>query len=140
MDGWVDIGQAAEILGMSKDAVRKRIQRGTLPAEKIDGQWYIRLDDIQDILKDEEAPNSFHSELLALRARVQELEERLRDKQEEINFLRSELERKDVLFQQHLRALPPPEEQNQALVQLIEELRQEREELRKPWWKKLFGK
>jgi DNA-directed RNA polymerase specialized sigma24 family protein len=37
----VDLREAAEILGTSVDAVRKRIQRGTLESEKEDGKVYV---------------------------------------------------------------------------------------------------
>jgi excisionase family DNA binding protein len=39
----LDIAQAAERLGLSQMAVRKRIQRGQLPAEKVDGRLYVVL-------------------------------------------------------------------------------------------------
>ena len=41
----VDLREAAEILDTSVDAVRKRIQRGTLESEKVDGKAYVWLDD-----------------------------------------------------------------------------------------------
>ncbi len=37
--------QAASRLGISVDAVRKRLRRGTLSAYKVDGEWRIILDD-----------------------------------------------------------------------------------------------
>jgi hypothetical protein len=39
----LDIVDAAARLGLSIDAVRKRVQRGTLPAEKVDGRWLVVL-------------------------------------------------------------------------------------------------
>ena len=39
------IAEAAEVLGITRDAVRKRIHRGTLPAEKMDGEWVVALPD-----------------------------------------------------------------------------------------------
>jgi hypothetical protein len=41
----LDLREAAETLGTSVDAVRKRIQRGTLESEKADGKVYVWLDD-----------------------------------------------------------------------------------------------
>ena len=41
----VDLREAAEVLDTSVDAVRKRIQRGTLESEKADGKVYVWLDD-----------------------------------------------------------------------------------------------
>jgi hypothetical protein len=41
----LDLRGAAEVLGTSVDAVRKRISRGTLESEKADGKVYVWLDD-----------------------------------------------------------------------------------------------
>ena len=40
----VDIPTAAGRMGITPEAVRKRIARGTLPATKQDGRWYVVLD------------------------------------------------------------------------------------------------
>ena len=39
------VSEAARILGISKNAVRKRVQRESLPATKVDGEWRIFLQD-----------------------------------------------------------------------------------------------
>ena len=41
---WVDLPTAADMLGISGEAIRQRIKRGTLPAEKRDGRWYVAVD------------------------------------------------------------------------------------------------
>ena len=41
----LDLKGAAEVLDTSVDAVRKRIARGTLESEKVDGKVYVWLDD-----------------------------------------------------------------------------------------------
>ncbi len=48
----VDIGTAAVRMGVTPEAVRKRISRGTIPATKQDGRWYIVQDGIQDAVLD----------------------------------------------------------------------------------------
>lgn len=42
----VTVKEAAERLGISKQAVLKRIHKGTLPAEKFGWQWMIRAEDL----------------------------------------------------------------------------------------------
>jgi len=44
----IDIGTAAVRMGVTPEAVRKRISRGTIPATKQDGRWYIVQDAVQD--------------------------------------------------------------------------------------------
>jgi excisionase family DNA binding protein len=41
--GWVTLDEAAQLLGTTADALRKRIERGTLPARKFGGRWYIEV-------------------------------------------------------------------------------------------------
>lgn len=42
----VPLGEAAERLALSTEAVRKRIQRGTLVGEKVGGAWFVRADQL----------------------------------------------------------------------------------------------
>jgi len=39
--GYVPVPRAARMLSLSQDALRKRIQRGTVAAEKVGGRWYV---------------------------------------------------------------------------------------------------
>jgi hypothetical protein len=41
--GWVTLDHAAQLLGTTADALRKRIERGTLPARKFEGRWFIEV-------------------------------------------------------------------------------------------------
>jgi len=117
----VPVAEAAARLGLSEHAVRKRIQRGTLPAEKDEtGRWLILLD-VEDVSETGEAavqdgvedggldpskkqPNG--SEIVA----YQELITSLRS---EVDFLRSELtarteelRRKDHIIAGFIERLP----------------------------------
>jgi hypothetical protein len=47
----LDVKQTAETLGTTVDAVRKRIRRGTLEAERVDGKVYVWLDVDQDAVR-----------------------------------------------------------------------------------------
>lgn len=54
--GKVDIKTAAQMLGLSPEGVRKRIQRGLLKAEKVENRWLVvlptRLEDVRGKLED----------------------------------------------------------------------------------------
>ncbi len=43
---WTDLAAAAARLGISPDATRKRLERGTLRGEKRAGRWYVWLPDL----------------------------------------------------------------------------------------------
>ena len=43
----LDSNQAAEVLGLSVDALRKRISRGTVDGFKSNGRWYVRNSDVK---------------------------------------------------------------------------------------------
>ncbi len=40
---WTPLDEAAARLGISPDAARKRLERGTLAGEKRDGRWYVQV-------------------------------------------------------------------------------------------------
>ena len=84
----LDVNQAAEALGISTDAVRKRARRGTLDSEKAgDGSLFVWLD---TGTPNGSTPTQAHLDSL----------------QEQIEFLRRELERKDHLLAAALERIP----------------------------------
>lgn len=126
MDGrqGLTVAEASKILGISKDGVRKRINRGTLMAEKLDGEtWTIYLDSI--VSKETKADNSHYWELI-------------QDQREEIERLRAELEQNKNWISELLQSqkelierippqLPAPEEPEQAAT-------------RENWWQRLWSR
>ena len=50
--GGVPIAEAAERLGLGVELLRKRAQRGTLPAYKVDGKWFVVLDGVPGGVQD----------------------------------------------------------------------------------------
>ena len=55
VDGGYPVSEAAEIMGITPGALRKRIQRGTVDATKVDGQWYVYVEEsIGEKLQQEE--------------------------------------------------------------------------------------
>jgi hypothetical protein len=72
----VHLSEAAEILGVSKDAVRMRVKRGTLRSEKgEDGRVYVWMKVIPDA-----GPNGIHpqEEVKPYRELIEELRDRVR--------------------------------------------------------------
>ncbi len=47
--GGVPLHEAAELLGVTVELLRKRAQRKTVPAYKVDGRWYVVLDGLRDV-------------------------------------------------------------------------------------------
>jgi DNA-binding Lrp family transcriptional regulator len=144
----VPLAEAAARLGISEELVRKRIYRGKLTGEKVDGRWHVvlnRQDAFQDSSQDQsgyvqDSQDTFVSELIT-------------HQQEEITFLRQELSaraeemtrqreqwaeesrRKDVIIHElstQLKALPERvvEQQQAAAVEPAPELPPKRS-----WWK-----
>ena len=139
--------EAAEILGVSVEAIRKRIKRGTLPSEKgEDGRRHVFLDAAPDV----------HSESQAESGSTAPLVDVLRD---EIAHLRRESERKDAIIMslsqsnaelsRTIRAIEAPTEAREAPTEATEqpgrvepqasvEGAQEGAEHRS-WWQRWFG-
>lgn len=81
---WLDVGKAAGELGLSTDAVRKRIARGTLVSEEQDGRRVVWLDDGgTGAGQRRDEPSELVEELRAqnayLRARLEEADTRDRE-------------------------------------------------------------
>ncbi len=47
--GGVPLHEAAELLGVTVELLRKRAQRRTIPAYKVDGRWYVVLDGVLNV-------------------------------------------------------------------------------------------
>jgi hypothetical protein len=111
------VPEAAKALGISVDAVRKRIQRGTMPFGKdAEGRLHVYVDPSetgQDTDQDNEASTVLVASL-----------------QDQIAFLREELQRKDAILLSLTERIPE-----------LEAARQEEEpsEARRSWWQRMFG-
>jgi hypothetical protein len=96
----VTVPEAAVMLGVTQSAVRKRVQRGTIPWDKDDeGRIYVYVDLAETSLEAEgeesrnKPPGQSRDELL----------EAYRD---QVEFLRRELERKDTLLMSLMQRVP----------------------------------
>ena len=148
------IKEAAEVLGITPIAVRKRLLRGRLPGHKDDhGQWFV------DLPGDMPPPTNGHARGhdLATTAAVSALNRLVEQQREEIAFLRATLERvgeeraeaerrRDILlsqFAEQMRALSHTATSVQETVEAVaqEVLPPEEEAPASPrpsWWRWLL--
>ncbi len=110
----VTIAEAARVLGLSTDAVRKRLHRGTIPGEKIGDTWrvFLESDAATGPRPDVSSPQPDHDRTAAaapdplvetLREEVAYLREQLAERSRE---LAAERERFDVLHREALARIP----------------------------------
>jgi len=157
----VTIQQAAQRLGVKEDAVRKRIQRGSMRHEKAkDGRVYVWVDAAQDTAQD--APETSRDEY-----RDTAQDERVEDLREQVAYLRRQLDeerearrRADTILVQlsaanaeqarTIRAIEAPasEEAPEAAETVEEEPEQApprsdtpgpQTAAKRPWWRRMFG-
>lgn len=107
-EAWVSVREAAETLGTSVDAIRKRIRRGSLTSEKAeDGRVYVWLDSDQD--GGQTNPDVVRSEQGEL---VEELRDRIHYLERQVEEEREARRRADTLIARLMDRLPelePPE-------------------------------
>ena len=134
----VEIGEAAKVLGISTEAVRKRIKRGSLKAQKNGGgQWLVILDEARfaaaargnggDGVQADAAGVATTMNLVRSSAAI---EEALRDEvdvlREEVTFLREEISRLDTIIMTLTQS-----------VKLLDAPRQTQPQPRMSWWHRL---
>ena len=134
----VTVSEAAEQLGITAEAVRMRIKRGTLRSERQGGRVFVLLGQSQPTDRPDE-PTTLISEM---RSRIQ--------------FLEDELQRKDAILlnmTEAMKALNPPAQEAPSQAQESTETAQEQQErgephsatggaeegVRRPWWRRVFG-
>jgi hypothetical protein len=140
----VSVPQAADHLGTTVDAIRKRVQRGTIPYERDErGRVWILLDtgrprqDATGHRQDTGQPQSANTALIS----------RLED---EVRFLREELARKDAILLRMAESIPqieaPSEPRESPESPAPTETPsgagggpQEPTERPWPWWRRVLG-
>jgi excisionase family DNA binding protein len=148
------VHEAANALGVSVDAIRKRIQRGTIPHERHDdGRVYVLLDKARSMHDASSTSSStVPDEDEGDRPVRHGTEEFIDSLQNQIGFLRRELERKDAILLRMSERIPEletsqaPPEPRDAPETVSEAARrgadgggpQEYAE-RRSWWKRFFG-
>lgn len=135
------VAQAADALSISQDAVRKRIARGTIPHDRDgSGRVYVYLSPSETVYKT-------HQD-----ARVDEASKTVQDRyirslEDQIAFLRRELERKDAILlnlSSKIPELEPPEspetvEETSEGVEPHPGTEEPQEAVQRPWWRRWFG-
>ena len=149
---WVDVGEAARELGISTDAVRKRIARGSLESDRPNGNVLVWLDE-GGTESGREAQVDGGAVLEAKDETIRLLEEQLRLRAEEI-------QRRDVIISQltqatsnltdrlrELEAPQRPEEGSETRsgtegTQKTQERpfgEEEEPPAKRSWWREFFG-
>ena len=118
----LEIGEAARILGISTEAVRKRIKRGSLKAQKNgDGQWLVILDEARLAAARDNGGDGVQADAASATTTLNlvrssaAIEETLRDEvdvlRDEVTFLREEISRLDTIIMsltQNIKMLEAP--------------------------------
>lgn len=138
----VDIAEAARRLDTTPEAIRKRIRRGTLPAGKQDGRWWVLVDASRTNDEPGRTPGRTDGTVDGVQDAGQDASrtELLGALREEIVWLRAELERRsveierrDVIIAQLTQAIPRLEAPASTDAQNTAERASQRASAR-PWW------
>jgi hypothetical protein len=135
----LDLRGAAEALGTSVDAVRKRIARGTLESEKVDGKVYVWLDDGAP-QSDTEALTSAKDETIAVLR--EQLEAERQAHAEARRLLAAALERIPPQLEAPTAPSEPresPETPSKAAPDTSGPPEAETPTERVQWWRRMFG-
>jgi DNA-binding transcriptional MerR regulator len=138
----VTVPEAAEMMGVTQSAIRKRVQRGTIPWDKdSEGRIYVYVD-----------PSETRPETGQDRTRDtvtgQSRDEALEAYKDQVEFLRRELERKDTLLMSLMQRIPEleaPSEPRGTPETAYEgdakgdTLQPEERPQKRSWWRQFFG-
>jgi excisionase family DNA binding protein len=143
----VTIQEAAERLGVKEDAIRKRIQRGTLRHEKTqEGRVFVWLDASQDATQDTAQDTYRDASQDALLTAKDETIAALREQLAQANERDRENRRIIAALTQRIPAIeaPPeapesPETPSEAAGTTAAPPEQETPAETRPWWRRMFG-
>jgi hypothetical protein len=147
---WLDVGDAAQELGISTDAVRKRISRGSLRSDRENGHVRVWLDD-----SGMEAGREAQVESRAL---VEVLQDHITDLRAQLEAEREARRRADTIIAQLTQAnaalaarvpeLEAAESREETAEGAAEEMEradphsnavEAQEGAQRPWWRRMFG-
>jgi excisionase family DNA binding protein len=155
----VTIQEAARRLGVKEDAVRKRIQRGSMRHEKAeDGRVYVWVDAAQDTTRDTGQTTQDAYQDTAQDERVEDLREQVGYLRRQLDEEREARRRADTIIAQlartteeqarTIRELEAPSEPQESPETVQEEPERAeprpatgaaQEGVQRPWWRRVFG-
>jgi hypothetical protein len=107
----VSVAKAAKFLGVSQDAVYKRIKRGTIPWDKDeDGKTYVYIDEPDESTDNSESSTDKRFDA-STESSTDSLVDELRDR---VGFLEEELRRKDTILMSLVQRIPELEPPRQS--------------------------
>ncbi len=105
----VTVEEAAKLLGLSGNAVRKRVERGSLPSVKVDGIRYVLLDgDMSQHAND--TPNEMSGDISLMQEHLDSMREQIDYLKDVIERRDEEIRRRDHLLAAALERIPAIEE------------------------------
>ena len=140
------VAQAAAALSISQDAVRKRIARGTIPHDRDEsGRVYVYSSPSETVHKTDQDTMQDDATKTVQDSHIRSLED-------QIAFLRRELERKDAILLNLTERIPPqleapqeppeapePGEEQQGRGEPHSATGGAQEGVRRSWWRRVFG-
>jgi hypothetical protein len=141
----VHLSEAAVLLGVSKDAVRMRVKRGTLRSEKgDDGRVYVWVndnpDDDQNTVHPETQVEAWRELIDELRDRARSLEEANRENRRIIAALTQRIPELEAPASPEARESPETvEEEPESTEEPRSGAGDAQEGARRPWWRRIFG-
>ena len=145
----VSVYEAAEAMGVTVDAIRKRISRDTIPHKRDDdGRVWVLLDTDQDSTSKVQDTDQPQSDVSALISAKDETIEALREQLEEANERDRENRRIIAALTSRIPAIEAPKQDSES-PETVEEASEgasdrpatgaAQEGARRPWWRRMFG-
>ena len=145
------VQEAAKILGITPEAVRQRLKRGTLAKEKApDGTVYVLLYTDQDRHNDV-STNDTTTDLSFMQAHLDSLQDQIEHLRQELEIRNDDLRRKDTIIvqmnqtlaamTQRIPELEAPAEPREATMSTSEDERKGEvppEPEHRSWWRRIF--
>src|SRR5215207_8604430 len=140
----VTVPEAAELLGITAEAVRMRIKRGTLRSDRQAGRVFVLLGQDQPTEQPTDRPDEPNALISQMQGRIDSLERQLEEAAERDR----ENRRIIVALTSRIPAIeapPKPRESPQTVEEEPEsaETRSDapgaQEDVQRPWWRRVFG-